>query len=47
MNLIELAEPFSQTQSDRRYLHRTPELAFEEFKTSEFVNARLQELIFC
>ncbi len=47
MNLIELAESrFSQTQSDRRYLHRTPELAFEEFKTSEFVNARLQELGF-
>ena len=47
MNLIELAESrFSQTQSDRRYLHRTPELAFEEFKTSEFVIARLQELGF-
>ncbi len=47
MNLIELAEShFPQTQADRRHLHRNPELAFEEFKTAEFVSSRLQELGF-
>ena len=47
MNLIELAEShFLQTQADRRFLHRNPELAFEEFKTSQFVSSRLQELGF-
>lgn len=47
MNLIELAEShFLQTQADRRFLHRNPELAFEEFKTSQFVSSRLQDLGF-
>ena len=47
MSLIELAErKFSQTQSDRRHLHRFPELAFNEFKTAEFVSIRLKELGF-
>jgi len=47
MNLIELAEShFSQTQADRRQLHRSPELAFKEFKTAEFVTSRLRELGF-
>jgi len=47
MNLIELAEShFLQTQSDRRLLHRSPELAFEEYKTAEFVISRLKSLGF-
>ena len=47
MNLIELAEShFLQTQADRRFLHRNPELAFEEYKTAEFVITKLQELGF-
>ena len=47
MNLIELAERhFPQTQADRRHLHRYPELAFEEFKTAEYVATRLQDLGF-
>lgn len=47
MYLFELAENyFLQTQADRRFLHGNPELAFEEYKTAEFVNTRLRELGF-
>ncbi|MDD2521501.1 MAG: M20 family metallopeptidase [Anaerolineaceae bacterium] len=44
MNPQQLAESyFLQTQADRRHLHSFPELSFKEFKTAEFVSARLLE----
>ena len=47
MSLIDLAESqFPQTQADRRHFHRHPELAFEEFKTAEYISTRLQALGF-
>lgn len=47
MNLIEIAESyFPRTKVDRRLLHRNPELAFNEFKTGEYVSTRLLDLGF-
>ncbi|MFP8487658.1 M20 metallopeptidase family protein [Gracilimonas sp. Q87] len=35
---------FSETIETRRYLHQNPELSFNEFKTTEFIESRLMEL---
>ncbi len=47
MDLHALAESnFSQTQNDRRHLHRFPELGFEEVRTAEYVSSQLRILGF-
>ncbi len=38
------SEVFSSVIQDRRHLHAHPELSFKEYKTSEFVKARLSEM---
>lgn len=35
---------FPETINTRRYLHQNPELSFNEFKTTEFIQSRLVEL---
>lgn len=38
------AEKYGQVVANRRYLHSNPELSFQEYETSSFVKARLDEL---
>ncbi|MFI5124636.1 MAG: M20 family metallopeptidase [Chitinophagales bacterium] len=37
-------EKYDQAVANRRYLHSNPELSFQEYETSSFVKARLDEL---
>src|SRR6056297_697394 len=43
--IAELAKKyFPDTVKTRRYLHQNPELSYQEFKTTEFIQSRLEEL---
>lgn len=43
--IAELAKKYyPKTVETRRYLHQHPELSFKEFKTTEFIQSRLEEL---
>ena len=34
---------FDEILSVRRHLHKNPELSFQEFKTSEYIQSKLEE----